>query len=152
MATDQEIAFRANIVLATLAWCGTPYCHQASTKQQGTDCLGLVRGVWREVIGTEPMSPPPYAASWAADDRSLIDAAARFLHRQTKTEPQPGDVLLFQMRPHAAPRHCGIYIGMGRFVHAYDGRAVGGAWYSSFWQKRCTDYFSFPMTYAEGNA
>jgi NlpC/P60 family putative phage cell wall peptidase len=36
--------------LVTLArgWIGTPYRHQASLKGVGCDCLGLLRGVWRE--------------------------------------------------------------------------------------------------------
>ena len=36
------------------SWIGTPYRHQASLKGVGCDCLGLVRGVWRAVIGAEP--------------------------------------------------------------------------------------------------
>jgi NlpC/P60 family putative phage cell wall peptidase len=38
---------RAQIVVATRDWIGTPYQHQASLKGVGCDCLGLVRGVWR---------------------------------------------------------------------------------------------------------
>ena len=30
-----------------------------------TDCLGLVRGVWREVIGQEPEAPPSYTPDWS---------------------------------------------------------------------------------------
>ena len=41
-------------------WIGTPYRHQASLKGVGCDCLGLVRGVWREVMGEEPEAPPAY--------------------------------------------------------------------------------------------
>jgi hypothetical protein len=42
---------RPLIVAETRAWIGTPYRHQASLKGVGCDCLGLVRGVWRAVIG-----------------------------------------------------------------------------------------------------
>ncbi|MGZ9409986.1 MAG: peptidase P60, partial [Methylocystis sp.] len=42
---------RADIVAAARRWRGTPYVHQASLMQVGCDCLGLVRGVWRDVIG-----------------------------------------------------------------------------------------------------
>ena len=45
---------RAEIVRAARSWIGTPYRHQASLKGVGCDCLGLLRGVWREVVGAEP--------------------------------------------------------------------------------------------------
>ena len=35
-------------------WIGTRYEHQASLKGEGADCLGLVRGVWRELISLLP--------------------------------------------------------------------------------------------------
>ncbi|HXO72313.1 MAG TPA: peptidase P60, partial [Bradyrhizobium sp.] len=37
----------AAIVAEARSWIGTRYCHQASLKGVGCDCLGLVRGVWR---------------------------------------------------------------------------------------------------------
>ncbi|HMM10451.1 MAG TPA: peptidase, partial [Paracoccus solventivorans] len=45
-------------------WIGTPYVHQGSVKGAGADCLGLIRGVWRELYGTEPEAPPPYTPDW----------------------------------------------------------------------------------------
>ncbi|MFZ2468534.1 MAG: peptidase, partial [Parvibaculum sedimenti] len=45
---------RAAVVAAARAWIGTPYRHQASCKGAGADCLGLVRGLWREFHGAEP--------------------------------------------------------------------------------------------------
>ena len=44
----------ARIVRAARGWLGTPYHDQASVKGVGCDCLGLIRGVWREVVGPEP--------------------------------------------------------------------------------------------------
>jgi len=51
MATDVERIARS--------WIGTPYVHQASVKGVGCDCLGLLRGVWRELVGAEPEKMPP---------------------------------------------------------------------------------------------
>ena len=31
----------------------------------GVDCLGLVRGVWREIVGPEPETFEPYTPDWA---------------------------------------------------------------------------------------
>ena len=56
---------RADIVAEARAWIGTPYRHQASLKGVGCDCLGLVRGVWRAVIGDEPERAPAYSRDWA---------------------------------------------------------------------------------------
>ena len=50
---------RQAIVSEARGWIGTPYQHQASLIDVGTDCLGLVRGVWRAVIGPEPGSRRP---------------------------------------------------------------------------------------------
>ena len=47
---------RKDIVAETRDWIGTPYRHQASLKGVGCDCLGLVRGVWRNVIGLPTLS------------------------------------------------------------------------------------------------
>jgi len=48
------------VIEAARGWLGTPYRHQASVKGVGSDCLGLVRGVWREVMGEEPDTTPPW--------------------------------------------------------------------------------------------
>jgi hypothetical protein len=52
------------IIAEARSWIGTPYRHQASLKGVGCDCLGLLRGVWRAVMGAEPETPP-YAPDWA---------------------------------------------------------------------------------------
>lgn len=69
---------RARVVAAARGWLGTPYRHQASVKGEGADCLGLVRGVWREAVGEEPEAPPPYRPDWAevGGEETLWGAAA----------------------------------------------------------------------------
>ncbi|MEL6794106.1 MAG: peptidase P60, partial [Pseudomonadota bacterium] len=59
----------ARAVRIARAWIGTPYRHQASLKGVGADCLGLIRGVWRELYGAEPEAPPPYSREWGESDR-----------------------------------------------------------------------------------
>ncbi len=65
------------IVAEARSWIGTPYRHQASLKGVGCDCLGLLRGVWREVMGAEPELPPPYSPDWAEAGADTLVAAAR---------------------------------------------------------------------------
>ena len=63
------------IVSAVREWLGTPYRHQASCKGAGCDCLGLLRGLWREVLGAEPEAIPAYSMDWsepAGDGLRLI--------------------------------------------------------------------------------
>ena len=52
---------RDDIVAAARSWLGTPYRHQMSLKGEGCDCIGLIRGVWREMIEPEPWKMPPYS-------------------------------------------------------------------------------------------
>jgi NlpC/P60 family putative phage cell wall peptidase len=69
----------ALIVETARAWIGTPYRHQASVKAAGADCLGLIRGVWREVISAEPESIPAYSQDWSEPSgcEDLLVAAQR---------------------------------------------------------------------------
>ena len=62
-------------------WIGTPYLHQASVEGAGTDCLGLLRGIWREIHGQEPEPVPAYTPDWSepAREERLWAAARRLL-------------------------------------------------------------------------
>jgi len=54
-----------------------PYQHQAATRGAGCDCLGLIRGIYREIYGQEPIIPPPYTPDWAEtrSEETLLEAA-----------------------------------------------------------------------------
>ena len=66
------------VVAEALTWIGTPYRHQGCRKGIGCDCLGLVRGVWRQIYGRELEEPGAYAADWSqtGEGDRLADAAA----------------------------------------------------------------------------
>lgn len=144
---------RAAVVAAARGWIGTPYRHQASLKGVGCDCLGLVRGVWRELYGAEPEAPPPYRADWAETGvaETLLDAATRHLTPLGLGAFAPGDVLLFRMSPDACVKHCAIVSAsrpgdpQPRIVHAYWGRAVVESWLGPWWRRRLAAAFSFPF-------
>ncbi len=72
----------SHIATAARGWIGTPYRHQASLKGVGADCLGLMRGVWREIYGGEPETVPAYSAGLGRGRR----------HRSPcrRGAPQPG--------------------------------------------------------------
>lgn len=135
------------IVAEARSWIGTPYRHQASVKGAGCDCLGLVRGVWRAVIGPEPEIAPPYEADWAerGGAETLLEAARRRLVAVERHEP--GDVLLFRFAPHLPARHCAIVAEPERIVHAWHGRAVCETALGPWWRRRIAGAFAFPDTF-----
>ncbi|QYX56711.1 C40 family peptidase [Roseovarius sp. SCSIO 43702] len=140
----------ARIVAAARGWIGTPYRHQAATKGAGTDCLGLLRGVWREVLGTEPEHPPAYSMDWSEPSRCevLWAAAERHLVPKPLDREAPGDVLLFRMRDGSVAKHLGIAARIGAeasFIHAYSGHAVVESPLSAPWRRRIVARFSFPQ-------
>ncbi|MBI1494104.1 NlpC/P60 family protein [Halocynthiibacter styelae] len=140
----------SQIVEAARGWIGTPYVHQMSVKGAGCDCLGLLRGIWREVLGGEPADVPPYTADWSEPGRDevLWRAACRYLVVKPLTQAATGDVLLFRMRRGAVAKHLGIQSIFGdtpAFIHAYSGHAVTESPLSTPWQRRIAARFEFPQ-------
>jgi NlpC/P60 family putative phage cell wall peptidase len=137
---------RLQIIEETRSWLLTPYRHQASVKGEGADCLGLVRGVWREVIGPEPMPLPRYGPDWGERDASeplLCALQAHFCERSIAARA-PGDVLAFRMRASACVKHVAILCAPDLMIHAYWGRAVIAAPLTSWWRARLSQVFAFP--------
>ncbi|MGH1356070.1 MAG: NlpC/P60 family protein [Thalassovita sp.] len=137
------------VVKAARGWLGTPYRHQCSTKGAGTDCLGLLRGVWREVIGPEPETVPNYTRDWSEPDgaEELLRVAIQHLRPKALKDETPGDVLLFRMRDGSVAKHLGIAAEVGAaptFIHAYSGHAVVESPLSLPWRRRIVARFSFP--------
>lgn len=133
----------SRIATAARGWLGTPYRHQASARGAGCDCLGLVRGVWREVHGAEPCPVPPYTPDWSEPRReeTLWTQAARLLGPGTG---RPGDLLLFRMREGAVAKHLGILTRTGAapaFVHAMSGQGVVESPLSQPWARRVVARF-----------
>jgi NlpC/P60 family putative phage cell wall peptidase len=141
---------RPDVVGAARRWIGTPYRHQAACIGAGCDCLGLVRGVWREVVGAEPESPPPYSADWGEPEgrEALWEAALRHLRVRGAREPgASGDVLLFRMRACGVAKHLGIAADGAAgptFIHAMSGRGVVESAFSAPWARRVAARFVFP--------
>ncbi len=145
---DWGAACAERVVAAARSWIGTPYRHQASLKGVGCDCLGLVRGVWRELYGSEPELPPAYQPDWAersGEDR-LRDAARRHFGAEIPVaEMRPGDLLLFCWRPDLPAKHAGILSAGDRFIHAYEQAAVIESALVPSWRRRIAGVFRFPQ-------
>ncbi|MGQ0485717.1 MAG: NlpC/P60 family protein [Hyphomicrobiales bacterium] len=137
---------RSDIVRAARGWLGTPYVHQASLKGMGCDCLGLVRGVWREAMGDEPEDVPAYGPGWAeaTGGELLAEAGRRHLQEIPYTEYKTGDVLLFRWKPYLPAKHAGIATGPDRMIHAQDGACVAEIALTHWWRRRLAYAFRFP--------
>ena len=137
-----------SVIASARGWLGTPYRHQASCKVVGTDCLGLIRGVYRELYGAEPETTPVYTADWAevSGRETLRNAAARHLVPVKISEVRPGDVLLFRMVPSCPAKHAGICMPDDCMIHAYAGRAVCQTHLGRWWHARLAFAFRWPAT------
>lgn len=138
------------VVHAARQWIGTPYRHQSSCKGSGCDCLGLVLGVWNEILGTLPEPVPAYSRDWSEPqvDEVLWRSAQRWLLEKPLSDEAPGDILLFRMRDRGVAKHLGIGAKVGSersFIHAYSGHAVTESPLSSPWQRRIVARFTFPL-------
>jgi NlpC/P60 family putative phage cell wall peptidase len=140
---------RPHIIALARDWLGTPYHHQASLKCVGCDCIGLVRGIWRELYGAEaPEALPAYTRDWAeAQGReTLIEAARRHLIEIPRFEARPGDVLIFRWRRDSLAKHCAILSKPTAIIHALEGAPVSEVALSSWWRRHTAAAFAFPET------
>ncbi len=136
---------REQIVAAARAWVGTPYHHQASVKGAGCDCLGLIRGVWRELLGAEPEAMPAYTRDWGdvTGAEPLLAAARRNLIAIDAASTLAGDVLVFRMRAGVA-KHAGILASAETFIHAVEDEGVAEIGLTRWWRRRLAAAFAFP--------
>lgn len=140
---------QTQIVSEARTWIGTPYVHQSAVKGAGTDCLGLLRGVWRSLHGDEPEAVPAYSMDWSEPqgEERLWDAALRHLQLKDLNDEAAGDVLLFRMRSSAVAKHLGIAGRIGEqasFIHAYSNYGVIENSLSFPWRRRVVARFKFP--------
>ena len=126
-------------------WLGTPYRHQGSRCQVGADCLGLVRGIWRDLYGSEPETPGPYAMDWAekGNEDRLLNAAVKHFW-PVKGSPEFGHLILFRWNTDALAKHAGIMVSSTSFIHAYSGVGVVESPLVPAWRKKIAGVFAFP--------
>lgn len=139
----------AQISAVARGWIGTPYVHQSAVRGAGSDCLGLVRGVWRELYGGEPEAVPAYSMDWSEPqgEERLWEAALRHLTAKPVSALAQGDVVLFRMRHGAVAKHLGIVSQIdpvARFVHAYTRQGVVESALNTPWRRRVVACFEFP--------
>jgi len=135
------------VIAAARAWLGTPYHDQASLRGVGCDCLGLARGVWREVVGDEPFIIPPYSRDWGetGSHEVLAEGARGAMIEIGPDDAVPGALLIFRMERRAIAKHVGILTEAGTFIHAYERLGVIEEKLTPPWRRRIAFAFLFPQ-------
>ncbi|NDW45369.1 NlpC/P60 family protein [Ruegeria sp. PrR005] len=135
------------VIAAARSWLGTPYHDQASLQGVGCDCLGLARGVWRNVVGPEPFLIPPYSRDWGETGprEVLAEGARRMMPELDPSEAGPGALILFRMMPRAIAKHVGIVTDPDTFLHAYERLGVIEEPLTAAWRRRIAFAFLFPQ-------
>ncbi|PTV93696.1 NlpC/P60 family putative phage cell wall peptidase [Rhodobacter aestuarii] len=146
MTATAPTADPSRVIAVARSWLGTPYHDQASLKGVGCDCLGLARGVWREVVGPEPFPIPPYSRDWGemGPREVLAEGARRMMPEIAPDDALPGALILFRMRPRAIAKHVGILTGPDPFLHAYERLGVIEEPLTPTWRRRIAFAFLFP--------
>ncbi len=133
------------IVAAARLWLGTPYHDQASVHGVGCDCLGLARGVWRDMIGDEPLLVPPYSRDWGEVGQiEMLSEACRHARMTEVREPVAGALVLFRMRERAIAKHCAICTGQ-TLIHAREKLGVIEEPFTAAWRRRMAFVFLYPV-------
>ncbi|WP_239024999.1 NlpC/P60 family protein [Rhodoligotrophos defluvii] len=137
---------------AARAWIGTPFHHGASLRGVGCDCLGLIRGVWRDVYGLEPEPSPVYGRKWHLAGRErLLEGLRRHLMEIPIEHARSADVLCFRAREGGFARHAGIMSAADRMIHAYERAPLCEVHLTDWWWERAVGAFRFPYS-ADTNA
>jgi len=147
-ANQRSSADSSVVIAAARSWLGTPYHDQASLRGVGCDCLGLARGVWREVVGHEPFPIPPYSRDWGESGprEVLADGARAMMIEISPAMSPPGALIFFRMTSRAIAKHVGILTAPDRFIHAYERLGVIEQPLTPSWRRRIAFAFLFPKT------
>jgi NlpC/P60 family putative phage cell wall peptidase len=143
MATDPQL-----IITTARSWIGTPYVHQASVKGIGCDCVGLLRGVWRELGNAEPEVLPPYSPDWdVRGEETLRDGIARHLTEISLAAIAPGCVVLVRWIATAPAKHCAIVgerDGVLTMIHSRQNKQVNEEVITTLWRQKFAYAFEVP--------
>ena len=102
-ARAQPSALGSGMVKQALSYRGMPYIMGAASPNRGFDCSGLIYYMLRQ----RGYNPPRTA-----------EGLSHFGIAVSRSDLQPGDILLFANTYKRGISHAGIYMGNGQFVHA----------------------------------
>jgi NlpC/P60 family putative phage cell wall peptidase len=141
------LARTEEVLRITRTWLGTPYHHQASLKGIGTDCVGLVRGVYRELYGVEAPHLINYSVDWgdANGNEQMVEAANKFLEPVPLDQLDAGVVALMRWKEARVAKHCMILTGKRTAIHAYNRAPVTEIDLNDWWLNKLVYAYVFPQ-------
>ncbi|WP_170125808.1 hypothetical protein [Pelagimonas varians] len=118
--TSSKIINPGLVLAHARAWIGTPFVPQGDFRGAGADCVGLARGILRELSG-KYLPAPAWRNDWAAvQGEPILDV----LHANLVpvSAPKPGTIAVFRVG-HKRAAHLGILSKRG-IIHALDDHGV----------------------------
>ena len=137
---------RNEIIKEALEWQGTRWQHQASLKGIACDCAGFVRGVFKNLTGTDVPIEADYPATWHLfqKEERCYNTCKKYLTEIKITDIMPGDVILFAYRKSFVAHHMGIVLPNNKFIHAdQDVGLVHVTAFDDTWKSRMRYAFKF---------
>jgi NlpC/P60 family putative phage cell wall peptidase len=117
---------RADIVSEAREWLGTRWQHQASLKGIGSDCIGLVAGVARNVgiVQADEFFNDAAVRGYGRqpDPRMLLTACAKYLEPIQVRDVDVADIYLMHPPQYSEPQHFALVSQMfpqPYIIHAY---------------------------------
>lgn len=137
---------RNQIIHTARTWLNTPYHHQASIKHIGTDCLGLILGIYKELYGNLPETLPNYSPDWAESSNieTMLNGAQKHLIEIPIQTARPADIAIFRFRPNAIAKHTAILTPDNKMIHAMENAKVSEVNLGLWWKRRIAATFQFP--------
>jgi cell wall-associated NlpC family hydrolase len=93
----------SDLISTAVGLLGIPYLRGGNSAENGFDCSGFVRHIYKETLGLVL----PRSADQQASATQKID----------KSELKPGDLVFFNTMKRTFS-HVGIYLGEGKFIHS----------------------------------
>lgn len=135
---------RASVIVSAHWWIGTPWKHQASLRGIGTDCIGLIVGVARElgIHGAKEFAADTEIAGYGREPKPDMLEAACDRYLDPCADPKPGDILLLKFT--AEPQHFAIISQPDYMIHAYaQARKVVENRIDDVWRSRIVRAYSY---------
>ena len=103
---DNEL-FRKKIEIESKSYIGIPYVWGGSTPEEGFDCSGFVRWVYKKSLNK--LIP-----------RTTLEHSREFKNiiKYNIDNSNKGDLIYFKTIPNREISHVGIYLDQGKFIHA----------------------------------
>lgn len=136
-----------DIIAEARTWIGTPYHHQASLKGVGCDCIGLVRGIFRELYGFNPAENINYSADWGDSNgnEDIIAAGFKYMEPVALEDMQPGDMVAVRWAKGRVAKHVMILTENGKAIHSYNNSPTTEIHLNDWWRRRIVYVFRFPQ-------